>query len=79
MEDSIPASRESTLTSLPCSNLCLFDWTDSKLGGAESGAVDAETGDDDPRLAWLIDAWPTLMQSTRDEICQLVRFAPAFV
>ena len=45
-------------------------------GGAESGAVGDENGvltvPDDPRLLWLIDAWPGLSEETRDAIARLV-------
>lgn len=44
----------------------------SETGGAESGAVDARNGLIDPVLASLIDAWPTLPQTVRDEIAALV-------
>ena len=44
-------------------------------GGAESGAVGDENGiltvPDDPRLLWLIDAWPGLSEETRDAIARL--------
>ena len=43
--------------------------------GAESGAVGAENdaldASDDLRLRWLIDAWPTLGEVTRDAIVKL--------
>ncbi|MCX7417990.1 MAG: hypothetical protein NT013_00425 [Planctomycetia bacterium] len=43
----------------------------SPLSAANSGAVEAEIGADDPRLAWLIDAWPMLSEDTRDAIVML--------
>ncbi|MBT4864957.1 MAG: hypothetical protein HON53_07565 [Planctomycetaceae bacterium] len=44
----------------------------SDTGGAESGAVDARNGLNDPALVSLIEAWPTLPQAVRDEIAALV-------
>jgi hypothetical protein len=44
-------------------------------GGAESGAVAAETRPIDPDFAALIDAWPTLPQAIRAGILALVRAA----
>jgi hypothetical protein len=44
----------------------------SETGGAESGAVDARNGLNDPALVSLVEAWPTLPQTVRDEIAALV-------
>ena len=44
------------------------------LSAANSGAVEAETGEDDPRLAWLVDAWPMLSDDARDAIASLSGF-----
>ncbi len=44
-------------------------------GGAKSGAPDDSdailAAQADPRLLWLIDAWPTLPEDTRDTIARL--------
>ena len=45
----------------------------SETGGAEAGAVDAQNRLNDPSLASLIDAWPTLPQTVRDEIVALTQ------
>ena len=44
----------------------------SETGGAESGAVDAPNGLNAPALVSLIEAWPTLPQTVRDEIAAIV-------
>ncbi len=41
------------------------------LSAANSGAVEAENGADDPRLVWLIEVWPMLSDDVRDAIAML--------
>ena len=43
-----------------------------KRGAAESGAVDAGNGPNDPDLARLIDVWPNLSEATRTKIVAIV-------
>ena len=40
--------------------------------GAESCALDARSGLDDARLAWLIGVWPTLPEAVRSSVCELI-------
>jgi hypothetical protein len=44
-----------------------------KQGGAESGAIKAETPPDDPDLASVVTAWPTLPDHIRSTILTLVK------
>jgi hypothetical protein len=44
-------------------------------GGAESGAVGANSGPIDPDLAAVIHAWPTLPEATRRQIAGVVKAA----
>lgn len=70
---------ECDLTGEPDRHLGRLTSTAQESGGAESGAVGDQSGcvgtADDPELLRLLDAWPTLPQSARDEICEIVRFA----
>jgi len=47
--------------------------TVSETGGAESGAVGAQSGAADARLVELVAAWPALSDSVKSEILKLVR------
>ena len=47
--------------------------TISETGGAESGAVGAQSGAADARLVELAAAWPALSDSVKSEILKLVR------
>lgn len=53
---------------------------DRNKSGAHSGArgdVNAILADqDDPRLAWLIDAWPTMSDDARDAVARLAGLRP---
>ncbi len=49
--------------------------TRESRGGAESGAVGAESAPADPDLQRLIDAWPTLPDAVRAGIAAMVRAA----
>ncbi len=40
--------------------------------GAESGAFDAENGIEEPRLAAVVEAWPTLPESIKAAILAMV-------
>jgi hypothetical protein len=42
------------------------------LGGAADGAFDGKTADFDPELCRVIDAWPSLPESIRRAILELV-------
>jgi hypothetical protein len=44
----------------------------SSSGGAESGAVGADSGPIDPDLAVIIDAWPTLPEAVRRKVVEMV-------
>ena len=44
-------------------------------GGAESGALPADSAPIDPDLAALIDAWPTLPEAIRQSILVFARAA----
>ena len=43
-----------------------------KIGAAESGATEADSGDSDPDLARLIDRWPSLPEAIRRAIMAMV-------
>lgn len=45
----------------------------SEKGGAESGAVSSKTAPIDPDLARIIDAWPTLPETTRVAIVRAIQ------
>jgi len=47
--------------------------TVSETGGAESGAVGAQSGAADARLVELVAAWPALSDSVKSKILKLVR------
>ncbi|MCH7727784.1 MAG: hypothetical protein IH991_15080 [Planctomycetes bacterium] len=45
----------------------------SVRGGAESGALDAQSGAFDPNLQAIIDAWQTLPKSVKADILAMVK------
>ena len=47
----------------------------SETAGAKSGAVDRENATNDPELAQVIEAWPTLPPAIREAVLDMLRAA----
>ena len=55
----------------PCNHSTLRESANQRA--AESGAVDAESGDIDPELAAVVEAWPTLPKAVKAGIMAFIQ------